>query len=335
MKYNILSLTTGDIDGIGTEVTAKALIHLGPDPQIRYILCRSPHCPQSHLNLLKKQFHLATVPTWEDAFHRLHETSTPPHHILDLVMPEPPTFWFEKSVNLCLEKKISGIVTGPLSKIEMMKSTPPFLGHTELLKAKVINSHPFMAFVGKKFNVLSITGHIPFQSITKILSESLILKGLQSANELRLSLPSHFKEKPLGVLGLNPHAGEEGILGNFEEQVLKPLLKKVQKNHPIPLRGPLVPDAAFLSKYWSQYSIYLCLYHDQGLIPFKIIHGQDSGAHITMGLPFVRTSVDHGTAKELFNLNKANPNSMIDALKWAKYLLEGKKLKTKGEEQRQ
>ena len=87
------------------------------------------------------------------------------------------------------------------------------------------------------------------------------------------------------------------------------------------IKGPLVPDAAFLKSNWGKFSVYLCPYHDQGLIPFKAIHGQDSGVHVTLGLPFVRTSVDHGTAKEIFGKNIANPNSMKEALLLAVRLL--------------
>ena len=107
-------------------------------------------------------------------------------------------------------------------------------------------------------------------------------------------------------MGLNPHAGEKGIIGNCEADLFRKL--------PSAFSGPLVPDAAFLKKNWKTYSLYLCLYHDQGLIPFKLVHGQDSGVHITLGLPFLRTSVDHGTAEDIFNKNVANHASMLEAI---------------------
>ena len=317
MKYYTVSITTGDIDGIGTEVTVKALSQMGPDPKIRYILCRSTHCPNGHLNILKEKFNLISVSHWDEVFDK---ENLPANYLIDLVMEPDPTRWFEDSTSLCLSKKLDGIITAPLSKTEMMKSSSPFLGHTELLKSKTANPNIFMAFVGEKFNILSVTGHIPFKDITATLNEDLLLKSLFEANQLRLSTP-HLKDKPLGLLGLNPHAGENDLIGDFESRVVVPVLERA-RDYQIPIQGPLVPDSAFLPKYWNKYSVYICLYHDQGLIPFKMIHGQDSGAHITMGLPFVRTSVDHGTAKDLFNLNQANPNSMMDALKWAKHLLE-------------
>ena len=136
-----------------------------------------------------------------------------------------------------------------------------------------------MAFVGEKFNVLSVTDHVPFKDICPLLNENLLLKAIFQANKLRLSMP-HLKDKPIGLLGLNPHAGENNLMGNFESQVITPVL---EKSHPIPLEGPLIPDAAFLPKYWDKYSVYVCLYHDQGLIPFKMVHGQDFGAQILWG----------------------------------------------------
>jgi 4-hydroxythreonine-4-phosphate dehydrogenase len=110
----------------------------------------------------------------------------------------------------------------------------------------------------------------------------------------------------LAIVGVNPHAGEQGLLGD-EEALLRQLLGA-------DVRGPLVPDAAFLPANWGLYSVYVCPYHDQGLIPFKLVHGFDSGVHMTLGLPFIRTSVDHGTAKDIFGKNKARAGSMKDAI---------------------
>ncbi|MES2962733.1 MAG: 4-hydroxythreonine-4-phosphate dehydrogenase PdxA, partial [Bdellovibrionota bacterium] len=115
---------------------------------------------------------------------------------------------------------------------------------------------------------------------------------------------------------LNPHAGEEGLIGESELDVhAKALAFAAEKK--IAVEGPLVPDAAFFEKNWKRYSVFVANYHDQGLIPFKMIHGQESGIHVTMGLPFVRTSVDHGTAKDIFGKDKADPRSMYQALEWA------------------
>ena len=146
--------------------------------------------------------------------------------------------------------------------------------------------------------------HLPLEKVSQFLNKKTIEQAIQSARLFKKFIGS---KKKIAVLGLNPHAGENSMLGNFEKKYLNKLTKD--------LVGPLVPDAAFLKSNWDKYSCYVCMYHDQGLIPFKTVHGQDCGVHITMGLPFLRTSVDHGTAFDIFNKDLANPASMLDAIR--------------------
>ena len=118
-------------------------------------------------------------------------------------------------------------------------------------------------------------------------------------------------DKKIGVLGLNPHAGEEGLLGD-EDIALKKRLNKWEGL----VEGPLVPDVAFFKENWPRFFMYICMYHDQGLIPFKMIHHRKS-FQLSLGLPFMRVSVSHGTAKDIYGQNKADPESMKRALLWA------------------
>jgi 4-hydroxy-L-threonine phosphate dehydrogenase PdxA len=115
------------------------------------------------------------------------------------------------------------------------------------------------------------------------------------------------------VLGLNPHSGESGLIGKEEKSILIPTLRTIKDGSVV---GPLVPDAAFRKENFSKFSVFVALYHDQGLIPFKLVHG-GNGAHVTLGLPFVRTSVDHGTAKDIFGKNVAESTSMEHAIRLA------------------
>ena len=173
-----------------------------------------------------------------------------------------------------------------------------------------------MGFVGKDFHVLLATDHIPISSVQRVLEQKKHLSAV--ANGCR-EFSKLFKSKgDICVLGLNPHAGEKGILGSFE----KKFYSKKRKGFTVPLS----PDAAFLKTNWKKFKFYLAQYHDQGLIPFKMHHGQDNGVHITIGLPFLRTSVDHGTAKEIYNKNRANPASMIQAIQLNIKLLNGEKI---------
>lgn len=305
-----LAVTTGDIDGVGFEVTAKALDKLGPQRNTQIILWRSEKASQKYLNLIDKKWERITVDSLDDAL----KISGP--YLVDIASDLAPAAWVEISAKACMKKKIHGIATAPLSKTGIKEAGFNDLGHTDILKRVSKAKNVSMGFVGNQFNVVLATAHIPLSQVSKSLDFSTLSGALKNANDLRIKLPKAQRNKPIAILGLNPHAGESGIIGN-EELQLFPKLKLYADKKSIPIEGPLVPDAAFFPSNWNKFSVYLALYHDQGLIPFKMIHGQDSGVHISLGIPFVRTSVDHGTAKDIFGKNKANACSMIDAIQWA------------------
>jgi 4-hydroxythreonine-4-phosphate dehydrogenase len=317
MTYSRVAVTTGDPDGIGSEVACKALAKLGAQKSARFLLWRSPETPKKHLSLLDKKFDRVTVSSLEEA---LKIEGLKPKQIVDICSTHAPAKWVESTALACLSRNLDAIVTGPLSKTSMRQAGFRQLGHTEILKNVSQSKNLFMGFLGNKFNVMAITGHIPLKDVPGRLSADLIEKAIMTAHEFTTRVMGQ-KKKPLALVGLNPHAGEAGLIGGEEETIYQHAIAYAQKNN-IPLEGPLVPDAAFLPANWKKFSMYVCPYHDQALIPFKMIHTQDSGAHVTLGLPFVRTSVDHGTAKDIFNKNKANPNSMLDALHWAMHLLQ-------------
>jgi Pyridoxal phosphate biosynthesis protein len=305
-----IAITTGDINGIGFEVAAKALSKLGPQKSVQFLLWRSEQSEIKYLKLIDKKFERITVESLDEAL----KIDGP--YLIDICSDDSPAHWVEQTAKACLTKKLSGMATGPLSKTSIHAAGFKDLGHTDILKriskTKTVN----MGFAGEKFNVVLTTGHIPISEVPKKLGFKTLAEALVNANTLRQSLDGLQKNKPIGVLGLNPHAGEQGLIGT-EEQVLFKNLTAFAKEKNIPIEGPLVPDAAFFPQNWKRYSVYLALYHDQGLIPFKMIHGQDSGVHISLGIPFVRTSVDHGTAFDIFGKNKANPASMTEAIEWA------------------
>lgn len=305
-----LAVTTGDIDGIGFEVTAKALDKLGPQRNTQIILWRSEKSSQKYLNLIDKKWERITV----DSLDKALKINGP--YLIDIASDLSPAAWVEISAQACMKKKIHGIATAPLSKTGIKEAGFKDLGHTDILKRVSRAKNVSMGFVGNRFNVVLATAHIPLSQVSKNLDISTLSEALKNANNLRIKLPNTQRNKPIAILGLNPHAGEGGIIGN-EELQLFPKLKSYANNNNIPIEGPLVPDAAFFPSNWNKFSVYLALYHDQGLIPFKMIHGQESGVHISLGIPFVRTSVDHGTAKDIFGKNKANACSMIDAIQWA------------------
>jgi 4-hydroxy-L-threonine phosphate dehydrogenase PdxA len=134
--------------------------------------------------------------------------------------------------------------------------------------------------------------------------------------QLRRILPAIRRKRPIAVLGLNPHAGENGLIGHFENRVLKSALLSAKRAGQS-IVGPIPADTAFTRESLNRFSVVVSLYHDQGLIPFKMLHGQDSGFQVSLGLPFIRTSVDHGTAKDIFGQGTANSGSMVDAINGA------------------
>ena len=306
-----LSLTTGDIDGIGLEVTAKALAKIKPLRGTHFYLWRSPRSDKKYLRLIDSQFKRKTVKTWYEALNTPHESYK---SIIDINSQQSPVNWVEESALAGTFGHIDGITTAPLSKISLTSTGVNNRGHTEILKRITKTKHLHMGFLGSKFNLLLMTDHIPIEDVDSALTVKSVEKAIYAANQMRQILSKRNIKKPLALVGLNPHAGEEGIIGLKEKKIFTKVLKTVREAN-ISISDVLVPDAAFFERNWNKYSIYICSYHDQGLIPFKMIHGQNSGTQITMGLNFIRTSVDHGTAKDIFGKNKANASSMVEAIK--------------------
>lgn len=321
-----VGITTGDANGIGFEITAKALHSLGPQQNITFFVFRDNKQEKKqkrYFNLIDKKFVRLTFKKLEDAldFYALLKKSQALDNafLFDLALDSAPVEWVMQATKYCDKKILTSLVTAPLSKTGIQSAGYSFVGHTGVFRWFYPKKCFYMGFVGKDFNILLATDHVPLKRVQALLEKKGYLKSIFSASKDFALL---FKtRKPVALLGLNPHAGEKGILGSFEKKYLSGLAKKSRF-----LDGPLSPDAAFLKKNWEKYQFFLCLYHDQGLIPFKMQHGQDSGVHLTVGLPFLRTSVDHGTAFDLYNKDKANPASMLDALHVNLNLLRGKKL---------
>lgn len=308
-----ISITTGDIDGIGTEITSKALAKLKPQKNILFYVWRSSACPKKHLFLIDKYFKRHTVNSWPEA---LKVKFSSHKDIVDIHSNLTPAHWFETSSKASFYGHLDGIVTAPLSKTSIISSGMNDLGHTEILKRITGEKDLFMVFSGKHFNVLLVTGHISIKDIPTNFNKLLLEKAIFAANNFVALFGKQKKAKPMALVGINPHKGESGLIGNEEEMIFKDVITNFKKNN-ILIEGPLSPDSAYLKTNWNKFSMYIAPYHDQGLIPFKMAHFKSPGVHCTVGLNFIRTSVDHGTAKDIFGKNRANPTSMYEALKTA------------------
>lgn len=313
-----ISITTGDTDGIGLEVAIKSLMQIGPQSNYCFFLHRSPSAKAHELKKLDSKFQRIVVSDIYDGLDFLSlGKNFSSKALIDISSHEAPPFWVEDSAKLCHKKILNGIVTGPMSKTLIRDCGLKDMGHTDILARVSSSKSVRMGFIGDKFNVVLATGHLPLKKASSALTLNVLKDSILQAHSLAARLKNF---RPLGLVGLNPHAGESGLIGQ-EEKVLFTKVLKWARHAGIPVDGPLVPDAAFLQNNWKKYSCYVAAYHDQGLIPFKMIHGQDSGCHLSLGLPFIRTSVDHGTAKDIFGQNKANPVSMTSALEFCMKLI--------------
>jgi len=300
MGQSNLLITSGDLDGIGLEVTVKALAKLKSLPRHRIVI----FADQSQVNSLSKLRFNHQKALFVSTLDDLSSLSKSQRFVFYKSKQSPPE-WVEAAGKLSFSNPGFSMVTGPLSKTLIHSVGIKEMGHTGILKRITGAPWVHMLFLGNKFNVMLATEHIPLSGVPNALNKEKLQAIAMAALNARSILKGPAKKRPVGILGLNPHAGESGLIGQ-EESSWFPLGIKNSD-------GPLVPDAAFLPQNSRRFSILVALYHDQGLIPFKLAH-PNSGAHLSWGLPFIRTSVDHGTAKDIFGKGRADSTSMYQAI---------------------
>lgn len=209
------------------------------------------------------------------------------------------------------EGRIHALVTAPLHKKNVYSNEFPYTGHTPYFKHLFGEKDVLMLLTAGTFRVGLVTEHVPIRDIAASITKEKIVSKLSI---LHHSLRRDFSiEKPrIAVLALNPHAGDEGLIGTEEEQIIKPAIKEAKNNNIIAV-GPYSADAFFARGYHSRFDAVLAMYHDQGLIPFKSLAAGE-GINYTAGLPVIRTSPDHGTAFDISGKNKADTSSFITSV---------------------
>jgi 4-hydroxythreonine-4-phosphate dehydrogenase len=209
------------------------------------------------------------------------------------------------------QKQIDGLVTAPIHKKNIQAADFNFPGHTPYLKSMFGVNDVVMMLCAGNFRVALVTEHVPVTEIGKHITKEKIVSKL---NIIQQSLQKDFGiDKPrIAVLGLNPHAGDEGLIGNEEETIIKPAIKEA-KNNNILVVGPYSADAFFARRSFDRFDAVLAMYHDQGLIPFKAL-AIGEGVNYTAGLPAVRTSPDHGVAFDIAGKDKADTSSFVTAV---------------------
>jgi 4-hydroxythreonine-4-phosphate dehydrogenase len=214
------------------------------------------------------------------------------------------------AVEALKQNHIQGLITAPIHKKNIQSAEFRFTGHTPFLKSFFNANDVVMMLCSGNFRVALVTEHLPVKEIAQYITRDTILSKL---NILHQSLIKDFGvEKPkIAVLGLNPHAGDEGLIGKEEEEIIKPAIKEAKYN--MIVTGPYSADAFFARRYHERFDAVLAMYHDQGLIPFKSL-AMGEGINFTAGLPVVRTSPDHGTAFDIAGKNKADASSFLAAI---------------------
>lgn len=283
----VIGITPGDLAGIGPEIVRQALDSGKLDPAFSYrVIGELPPRPIDRPS---------------------PETSSA---ALDAL---------ETSAKLAGDGKIAAVVTGPVNKYRMREVGFPFPGQTEFFATRSGTKNFAMLLTGGSLTVALVTAHVPLRDVPRLLKESEIVRvGRLLADFLTLRKGKNFR---IAVAGLNPHAGESGALGSEEIEIIAPAVEQLSPS----FYGPLSPDTVFNRAVNGEFDAVLCMYHDQGLIPLKL-HAFDHGVNVTLGLPYVRTSPDHGTAFEIAGRGIARPDSMIAAINLAAELVKKRRL---------
>ena len=320
----LLAITVGDCNGIGPEIVLKAamssrvrrrcsLLLVGPERAFREVR-KSLRLPLRFLvagdevereELLASPPHVALFVSSEIGPEVFHPGALRPE------AGEAASLAIRAAVTLAMKGVVDGVVTAPIAKIVMQREGVRFPGHTEFLQHLTGAPEVAMMLVCRGLRVGLVTIHEPLRAVPSLLSTALVLgKAHLVLHALRTDWG--IAQPRLALLGLNPHAGESGMLGSEEETVLRPALKLLQAAGEI-CEGPFPADAFFARYRRGAWDAVLAMYHDQGLIPLKTM-ARGKGVNVTAGLPIVRTSPDHGTAFDIAGKGVADPSSMEEAI---------------------
>jgi 4-hydroxythreonine-4-phosphate dehydrogenase len=250
----------------------------------------------------------------------------------DLVYGQPTSatcraviHYIEKAAHLALEGQVEAICTCPINKANLQKHGFSFPGHTEFLQKLTHAKQVVMMLAGPRLRVSLATIHHALAEVPRILTEDLIYRTVDITAEA-LFRDFGLESVRLGVASLNPHAGEQGRFGREELELIQPVIRRFQ-GRSYQVTGPFPPDTLFHRAYEGEFDAVIAMYHDQGLIPIKLVHFHDA-VNVTLGLPIIRTSVDHGTAYELAGTGKAHPGSLNAAIRLAVQMSRNRRLRS-------
>jgi len=320
----IVGITMGDPVGIGPEIILSSLI----TPWI-YELCRPLVIGDSRIlgaakKIIRSRLEIESIQNPDAGTYKFGRVD-----VLNISELEPDkTTWGKPTVqtggamvryittaaDLAVQKRIQAMVTCPINKTAMQLCGCRYNGHTELLAERTKSNEFAMMLAGERLRVVLVTIHVPLRNVSAILSRPKIVKTIKLAWQA-LKKRFEIKTPRIAVSGLNPHSGEGGMFGDEEINIIAPAIRDAQ-DQGFYASGPFPPDTVFYHAANNRYDAVVCMYHDQGLIPFKLIHF-NNGVNTTLGLPIIRTSVDHGTAYDIAGAGIADPGSLIAAIRMA------------------
>ncbi|MFH1156448.1 MAG: 4-hydroxythreonine-4-phosphate dehydrogenase PdxA [Pseudomonadota bacterium] len=320
----IIGITMGDPVGIGPEIIVSALADPGLFNQCRPLVIGDATVMKKAMDLKQSRMVLNQAASPETGIYShgimdLYPTSDLKDLPLTPGIPTPETgramlSYITTAVDLALEGRISGMATCPITKTAMKMAGSPFHGHTELIAHRTGTADFSMMLAGDRLKVVLVTIHIPVSQVSRSLSVEAVLKTIRITG---ISLQKRFGilRPRIAVAGLNPHAGESSMFGTEEETIIRPAMELASREG-FDVSGPYPPDTLFFHAAKGTWDAVVCMYHDQGLIPFKMIHFSD-GVNTTLGLPIIRTSVDHGTAYDIAWQGIADHSSLVQAIRMA------------------
>ncbi|HSQ84291.1 MAG TPA: 4-hydroxythreonine-4-phosphate dehydrogenase PdxA [Desulfobacterales bacterium] len=320
----IIGITMGDPVGIGPEIILLSLCNPSIYNTCRPLVIGDFQILDAVKKCVRSKLHIKSVKDPDEGLYKFGSIDllNISEIVPDKVLWGNPTAETAKAMvqyimvasDLAIKGRIAAMVTCPINKVAMQMAGCQYNGHTELLAERTKTENFAMMLAGNRLRVVLVTIHVPLKKVPSLLSEQKILLTIKLAwNTLheRFGL----KKPRIAVASLNPHAGEAGMFGNEEKTIITPAILNA-KNQGFDVVGALPPDTVFYQAANGHYDAVVSMYHDQGLIPFKLIHFND-GVNITLGLPIIRTSVDHGTAYDIAGTGTADPGSLIAAITMA------------------
>lgn len=328
---SIIGISMGDPSGIGAEVTVKALANKEIYEKCTPIVVGDKAVMEDAIRFTKSNCNLNIIDNPQNAKGE--------YGIIDLIdiriigdtpweykkvsklTGEAAYRYVEKAISLALSKDINAVVTGPINKEAINIAGHHYTGHTEIF-AELTNTYDYgMLLASNDLKVIHVSTHVSMRKACDLITEERVYKTIKLANQGMKELGC---EKPrIGVCGFNAHSSENGLFGCEEEIAIIPAIKKAYEEG-YDVEGPIMPDTAFVKAMAGQYDVMIAMYHDQGHIPLKLAgfkldletnkYSSMSGINCTIGLPIVRTSVDHGTAFGKAGEGRANEESMVDAI---------------------